>query len=132
MNIELGLLGVKSLHFCLENGVDVFELILVGAEPQREEAQTELEELVVVFAVKHGVLHIAHEVLEETSDYDVDDLANLEIHCRFQRRPHVELLELHATRDILLSTGLVQLVQCRVRETLAIQGATEVERHVVH
>lgn len=53
------------------------ELVLVGHEAPSKEAERILEESVVVFSFEHGGLHVADQVLEKGSDYDVDNLANL-------------------------------------------------------
>ena len=55
------------------------ELVLVGHEAPGEETERILEESVIVFSFEHRGFDIADEVLEERSDYDVDDLANLQV-----------------------------------------------------
>jgi len=55
------------------------ELVLVCLEAESEEAQTKLEELVVVGPIEDRVLHVAHEILEERPDHHVDDLADLKV-----------------------------------------------------
>ena len=57
------------------------ELVLVGHEAPGKETERILEESVIVFSFEHGGLHIADQVLEERSDYDVDDLTNLQVNC---------------------------------------------------
>ena len=44
----------------------------------------------------------------------------------------MELLELHAARNILFSRLLEELVQGGIREFSRIDSASEVERNVVH
>ena len=53
MNQEISVFAIKPLHLRPENGHHVAELVLVGHEHSGEEAQRELEELVIVRAVKH-------------------------------------------------------------------------------
>ena len=58
------------------------KLILVGHESAGEEGEGVLEELVVVGAIENRWLDIADQVLEEGTDDNVDDLADLQVDCR--------------------------------------------------
>lgn len=86
----------------------------------------------VVLAIEDRRLDIAHQVLEERADHDVGNLADLEIDSHGKSSARMECFEVHAAGDVLLRSLLVQLVQGRVRELLLIDGATEVERDIVH
>ena len=132
VDVELGLFLLESLHLGPQNGVDITELVLVRLEAQCEEREAEFEELVVLSSVKYGRLHVANQVLEERTNNDVDDLADLDVDVGLQSCPFVELLEVHAARDVLLSSCLEELVQGREGEVLAVDRLTEVEGHVVH
>ena len=132
VDVELGLLLLESLHLGSQNGVDIAELILVRLETQCEEREAELEEFVVFGSVKDGWLYVTDQVLEEGTDHDVDDLADFDVHIWLQRCPLVELLEVYAAGDVLLSTSLEQLVEGRECKVLPIDCLTEIEGHIVH
>ena len=108
------------------------EQILVGDETPSEEAQGVLEERVVVLAVKDRRLDITNKVFEERADDDVDDLADLQIHCLSQRRACMERLEVLTARDVFLCSLLVELIECCVGELLLVDGAAEVKGDIVH
>ena len=81
----------------------------------------------VVISVEDRRLHVADEVLEERADHNIDDLNYLDVDVGLQSCPFVELLEVHAARDVLLSSCLEELVQGREGEVLAVDRLTEVE-----
>ncbi len=65
LNHKFRLLCLKSFHLAPQYSIAIPELVLVRLEPQSEEAQAELKELMVVRPVKYGILDVAHQVLEE-------------------------------------------------------------------
>lgn len=136
--------------FCSEELVYFGELVFVQAKAIREELDAESEELAVVVPIEYWVLDVADQVLEECPDDDVDYL--YDFHVDFESLPeytglfatsslgthwsdafaHVELFEVLAARDVLLSGLLVELVERDMCMLLGVDGAPEVEGHVVH
>ena len=86
----------------------------------------------VVFSFKHRWLHITDQVLEERSDHNVDDLANLKIDGICKSCARMESLEILTAGNILLSSLLVKLVQCRECKFFVVDRGAEIEGDVVH
>ena len=64
----------------------------------------------VVCSVKDWVLYITNKVFEERSDYNIDNVTDLDINSVTQVCPTVEGFELNTAGDVFLSPGLVKLV----------------------
>jgi hypothetical protein len=73
-------------------------------ESRSEEFETVLEELVVVVAIKDWVVDVANQVLEETANHYVNDLANLKINLGGQCCLGMVLLKFLAARHIFFSS----------------------------
>lgn len=136
--------------FCSEELVYFGELVFVQAKAIREELDAESEELAVVVPIEDWVFDVADQVLEECADYDVDYL--YDFHVDFESLleyvglfatgglgthwsdafAHMELFEVLAARDVLLSGLLVELVERDMGMLLGVDGASEVEGHIVH
>ncbi len=86
----------------------------------------------VVLSFKHRWLHIADQVLEERSDHNVDDLANLKIDGICKGCARMERLEILTAGNILLSSLLVKLVQSCECKFFVVDRGTEIEGDVVH
>jgi hypothetical protein len=125
-------------------------LVFVQAEAICEELDAESEELAVVVPIENWIFDVADQVLEECSDHDVDYLYDFHVDfesllgftglfatgslCthRSNAFAHMELFEVLAARNVLLSCLLVELVESDMRMLLGVDGASEVEGHVVH
>ena len=132
MNHEVRLLLLQLDHLLFEDLMHSLKVVLVGFEPQLEELERHLEESVVVSPLEYRVVHIANEVLEETSDHYIDDLANLEVNILCEGSGSVVLLKLHAACDVLFSSGKVQLVQCLVGVLSPVYRSSKVETYIIH
>jgi hypothetical protein len=81
----------------------------------------------VVCAVKYRVLDVAHQVLKERTDHDLDNVAHLDVYSVLQVCFGMELLEFDAACDVLFCPRLVQLVERRERELGLIDILVEVK-----
>ena len=100
---KFSLFRFQPLHLASQYGETVSELVLISLEAQGKEAQTELEEFVVVCSVKHRILDVTHQVLKERPNHDVNDLANLYVNAVFQVGSGMELFEFDTTGNVFLS-----------------------------
>ena len=86
------------------------ELVSLHFESLSKEAQTVLEELLIVLLLVHTLLHIADQVLKEGPDHYVNDLNNLLLNQWLNTCILVERLELLATSNIFLCRSDVKLI----------------------
>jgi hypothetical protein len=87
---------------------------------------------VIVSPLEHRVIDITNQVLEETSDHNVDNLTNLNVDVLSQGGSGVVLLELHTACNVLLSCGQVEFIKGLVSILKSINRCSEVEADIVH
>ena len=102
-NVKYCVLIEYLLFLCFEYLVDVSEFVLAMFKPQSEELQTVLEEHLIVGPLEDGVLHITYQILEEGSQYDIDDLCYLGIKSICQECVPMKVLKLLTASHVLLS-----------------------------
>lgn len=108
------------------------EVVVVRLEPHLEKFQTLHEEIMVVVSLKHRIVNIAHQVLEERTDNNIHNLTNFQVNIFSKCSCGMVLFKFLTTCYVLLRSCQIKLIQSFVCILIRVNRVSKIETDVIH